>query len=73
MLVELATPLQRAIGWNNMMMRELCRVWWAASRVAAAETEALAAADVGDDRVGDQGDKGGPAHYTVNNSEQSMT
>lgn len=38
-LVRLATPLQRAIGWNNQLMRELCRVWWAAARVAAAMEE----------------------------------
>eukprot|EP00967_Tisochrysis_lutea_P010798 scaffold12289_cov19-Tisochrysis_lutea.AAC.1 len=38
-LVSLAKPLQRAIGWNNQLMRELCRVWWWSSRLAAAEKE----------------------------------
>ncbi|KAF5835521.1 hypothetical protein DUNSADRAFT_7260 [Dunaliella salina] len=38
-LVSLAKPLQRAIGWNNQLMRELCRVWWWSSRLAAAERE----------------------------------
>jgi len=38
-LVSLAKPLQRAIGWNNQLMREMCRVWWLASRLAAADKE----------------------------------
>lgn len=46
-LIEMAAPLQRAIGWNNQMMRELCRVWWSAARLAAAEEEALDASEKG--------------------------
>ncbi len=38
-LVALAKPLQRAIGWNNQLMKEMCRVWWWSSRLAAAEKE----------------------------------
>ncbi len=32
----MAEPLQRAVGWTNQMMRELCAVWWAAACLEAA-------------------------------------
>ncbi len=35
-LQVMAEPLQRAVGWTNQMMRELCAVWWAAACLEAA-------------------------------------